>query len=393
MGPKPHDPHPAKNMESIKENQEGYKRLTEKKDIQLKLPIHNYPTQDWHKYNLAKTNEKRLFVELLSDLCKIIKEPEYQFGRPSIPLKDLFFCAGLKLYTGYSGRKIMSDLRHAQGAGYISMVPHYNTLTEFLGCKATYDLLSKMLTISALPLRKLEDQFSLDSSGFGSYQYERWQRVRWGSKKGWRNYLKGHILIGTRTNIICNCEITPGNFSDARQVPSLIIKAGANFDIKEISGDKGYASKLIFRIVQSIGALPYIPFKHTTKEPTENSPEIWNQMFLMFRDRQEEFKKHYHRRSNVETTFAMVKTRLGEFLKCKEFDAQRSELMMKFICHNICCLIQEMYENGIEINFDKCNKAFVDQKVPEEFVTRDAGKVQNSPNKDFLVNDFQSLDL
>ena len=76
-------------------------------------------------------------------------------------------------------------------------------------------------------------------------------------------------------------------------------------------------------------------------------------------------------------TFAMVKLRFGEFLKCKEYNSQRSELIMKFLCHNICCLIQEMYENNIKINFGKCNKVFVDQKVPEHLITRDAGKVQN----------------
>ncbi len=353
---------------------------------QIKIPIQPKYSQDWHKYNLAKCNEKRLFVELLSDLSKIIKEPKYKFGRPSISLKDLFFCAGLKLYTGYSGRKIMSDLNHAKEARYISKVPHYNTLTDFLSCKATYDLFSKMLTISAMPLRKLEDKYSLDSSGFGSYQYERWQRVRWGSKKGWRNYLKGHILIGTRTNIICNCEITPGNFSDAKQAPSLILKAGANFNMKEVTADKAYSSKLIFRIIESIGAMPYIVFKHSTKEPTENSPEIWNKMFLMFRDNKEKFMKSYHKRSNVETTFAMVKMRLGEFLKCKDFDSQRSELIMKFICHNICCLIEEMYKNGIKINFDKCNKIYVDQKVPEVLNTRYSRNMENYPNPDFSVS-------
>lgn len=100
-------------------------------------------------------------------------------------------------------------------------------------------------------------------------------------------------------------------------------------------------------------------------------------MFLIFRDNKEEFMKRYHKRSNVETTFSMVKMRLGEFLKCKDFDSQRSELMMKFICHNICCLIEEMYKNGIKINFNKCSKIYVDRKVPKELVTRDAGNVQN----------------
>lgn len=330
--------------------------------------LHNKSSnQNWHKYNLAKTNEKRLFYELLHDLSKIIVEPKYQFGRPTIPLKDLFFSAGLKLYSNYSGRKVISDLKHAEGAGYISKSCHYNTLTEFLGCPATQDLLQKLLTISALPLRKLEDKFSIDSSGFGSYQYERWQRVKWGTKRGFRNYLKGHILIGTRTNIICSCEITPGNFSDIKQAPSLLKKAGANFDMKEVSCDKAYSSKMVFRIIEALKAIPYIPFKNTTKRTNKNNPEIWNKMFLMFKDKSEEWKKHYHKRSNVETTFAMIKVRLGEFLKCKTFEAQRNELLMKFICHNICCLIEAIYEHKAHVDFEKCFKLYVDRKVKPSY--------------------------
>ncbi len=96
-------------------------------------------------------------------------------------------------------------------------------------------------------------------------------------------------MIGTKTNIICGCEITPGNFSDIRQSPSILLKTGANFNVKEVSADKAYSSKLVFRIIQSIGALPYIVFKNNSKEPDENSPDIWNQMFLIFRDKKERF--------------------------------------------------------------------------------------------------------
>lgn len=329
---------------------------------QQRLPINKKYNQDWHKYNLAKTNEKRLFIELLYDLAKIIKEPEYTFGRPTIPLRDLFFCAGLKLYSNYAGRKIMSDIRLSEGAGYITKSPHYNTLDLFFNCEATYDLLQKLLTISAMPLNKLEDKFSIDSSGFGSYQYERWQRVKW-NKKEIRNYLKGHILIGTRTNVICSCEVTYGNLSDVRQAPRLLNRLGNNFNAKEVSGDKAYSSKMVFRIIESIGALPYIPFKNNAREPDENSPVIWNKMFLKFRDNKEKWKESYHKRSNVESTFAMIKLRFGEFLKCKKYTAQRNELMVKFICHNVCCLIEEMYEHNIKIDFDKCNKLYIDNQV------------------------------
>lgn len=344
---------------------------------QIRLPLTEKYSQDWHKYNLAKCNEKLLFYEFLYDLSKIIKEPKYVFGRPSIPLKDLFFACGLKLYSNYSGRKIMSDLVHALGSKYISKKPHFNTIKDFLNCPATYDLLLKMLTISAMPLRKLEDKYSIDSSGFGSYSQERWQKVRWDNKKPKRNYLKGHLVIGTRTNIICGCEITPGNFADAKQAPSIIYKTSLNFPMKEFTGDKAYSSKMIFRILESIKCMPYIPFKYNTKEPTKDSPELWNSMFLYFRDNKEEFMDHYHKRSNVETVFSMVKVRLGEHLKSKNYVAQRNELMMKFICHNICCLIQEMYEHNIKINFKKCLRIYVEEKVPREFLGHDASKVQN----------------
>ncbi len=341
---------------------------------QQRLPVKRKYAQDWAKYNLAKTNEKRLFYELLRDLSKIIKEPRYEFGRPPIPIKDLFFSAGLKLYSNYSGRKVISDIKLARDAGYISQSLHYNTLTEFLGCPATYDLLQKLLIISAMPLKKLENKFSMDASGFGSYQHEKWHTVKWGKKGNHKDYVKGHIIIGTKTNVICSAEVTYGTLSDVKQAPALLKKAGVNFNMEEVSADKAYGSKLVYRIIKSIGAIPYIPFKHNTKEPTENSPEIWNKMFLYFRDHREDWEDHYHKRSNVETVFSMVKLRLGEYLRCKTYTAQRNELLMKFICHNICCLIQEIYERNLHIDFKRCLQLFIDQKVENPYPDGALGK-------------------
>ena len=51
--------------------------------------------------------------------------------------------------------------------------------------------------------------------------------------------------------------------------------------------------------------------------------------------------------------------------------------MMKFICHNICCLIQEIYENNVHVDFRNAMLKFIDNKIPEEYNTRDASKVAN----------------
>lgn len=334
-------------------------------ETQTRLPVKKKYIQDWHLYNLAKTNEKRLFYELLYELSQIIEEPEYKFGRPPIPLKDLFFSAGLKIYSNYSSRKVISDLVHARGSGFIDKAPHFNTLKDFFNCDATYGLLQRLLTISAIPLRNIEDKYSIDSSGFGSYQYERWKSAKWKTKRGWQNYLKGHIMIGTKTNIICSCEVTYGNMNDNKQVPKLLSKVKGNFPMKEISADKAYSSRLTFRIIESLGAIPFIPFHRgiTKKSELKNTPEIWNKMFQYFQDNREDFDKHYHKCSNVEATFSIVKRKFGEFLRCKSLVSQRNELLMKFICHNICCLVAQIFQKEIHVDFKKSMEEYINRKI------------------------------
>ncbi|MFA4936477.1 MAG: transposase, partial [Candidatus Methanoperedens sp.] len=78
---------------------------------------------------------------------------------------------------------------------------------------------------------------------------------------------------------------------------------------------------------------------------------LWWKMFLYFQLNQEDFMKHYHKRSNVESTFNMIKAKLGDKLKSKNFVAQKNELLCKLIAHNIIVLIHEMYELGIKPDF------------------------------------------
>ena len=59
------------------------------------------------------------------------------------------------------------------------------------------------------------------------------------------------------------------------------------------------------------------------------------------------------KRSNVETTFSMLKTRFNNKVMTKRLTSNINEIKIKCLCHNICVLIQEMFENKIEIDFDK----------------------------------------
>jgi transposase len=59
----------------------------------------------------------------------------------------------------------------------------------------------------------------------------------------------------------------------------------------------------------------------------------------------------YHKRSNVETTFHMIKSKFGDALRSRTKTAQINEALCKVLCHNICCLIQSMFELGLKPKF------------------------------------------
>jgi hypothetical protein len=130
--------------------------------------------QEWPAYNAAQVNEKDQFQKLLYELCKGIGEPSQKMGRPRLPLEDMLFSACFKVYSTVSGRRFMSDLRDAQGKGYITKTPHYNSIFNTLEDEQVTDYLKMMIEESSLPLRAVETDFAVDSSGFSTSRFVQW---------------------------------------------------------------------------------------------------------------------------------------------------------------------------------------------------------------------------
>ncbi len=74
-------------------------------------------------------------------------------------------------------------------------------------------------------------------------------------------------------------------------------------------------------------------------------------MYRFYQYNEEWFKSHYHRRSNVEATFSMIKRKFGERLRSKTRTAQINEVLCKVLAYNLCCVIQSMYELGVDADF------------------------------------------
>jgi transposase len=123
-----------------------------------------------------------------------------------------------------------------------------------------------------------------------------------------------------------------------------------NFTMREVDADKAYLSRSNLELVAGYGAIPFVSFKSNTTGEAEGS-ELWEKLWLLYQYNRDTFLTHYHKRSNVESTMSMIKAKFSEHIRNKTDAGIVNELLCKFLCHNICVVIQSMYELGIEPTF------------------------------------------
>jgi transposase len=308
-----------------------------------------YP-QDWKAYNTAQNSEITTFDRLLKDLVENVPEPMQTMGRPKLSLKETLFCSIQKVYSQLSSRRAYSLYKNAQEREQIGKAPNYNSINLLLNREDITPILHKLLILSALPLKSIETTFAQDSSGFRTSQFNQYAVEKYGVKKK-HQWLKAHILVGTKTNVIANANVTEEYANDCPQFKPLVVEAHNNgFQMNELVADMGYLSRENYETAEDIGAKAYIPFK---KNATARAGRCatWKKMYHYFQLNREEFMQHYHARSNVESTFNMIKAKFGDKLKSKNWTAQKNELLCKLIAHNIVVLIHEMFELKIQPHF------------------------------------------
>ena len=158
-------------------------------------------------------------------------------------------------------------------------------------------------------------------------------------------------MCGVKTNIITGIEISEGFRNDSPQLASLVQQTAENFEVREVSCDRAYSSKVNLKLIEDEGAIPFIPFKKNVTGRRDGGSGTWRKMYHYFMYKHDEFLEHYHKRSNIETTFHMIKTKFKDNLRSKSKTAQINELLCKVLAHNICVVIQEVNELGLSSEF------------------------------------------
>jgi hypothetical protein len=152
-------------------------------------------------------------------------------------------------------------------------------------------------------------------------------------------------MCGVNTKVVTAVDISGWTANDTNYFVPLVERTTRHFEVREVSADKAYLSRKNLNAVESVGGMSFIPFKSNTLEPTEAG--MWARMYHLFKCQREAYMEHYHRRSNIETAYSMIKGKFGSALRSKSDTGQINEALCKILAHNICVLIQAMHAFSI----------------------------------------------
>jgi transposase len=302
-------------------------------------------TQDWPSYNSAQCSEKDMVQQLLHTLCEGVATPAHPGRGPkSIPLGDIICAMSMKVYTTASGRRAAADIEACAEKGHMGKAPRYNTLFGYFERSDITPILTRLVEDSAAPLASLESSFAIDSTGFGTTTYRRWYDKKYGHEVKEHGWVKAHASVGTITHVITAIHVTDCDSNDSVELPGLLESTARNFKPEEISADKAYLGHDNLAAIEAAGAVPYIPFKVNSQG---DGPEAWRRMWGFFTYKKGEFLSHYHKRSNVESTFSALKRKFGAAIRSKTFTAQTNEILCKALCFNLSMIVHAILEFGI----------------------------------------------
>jgi len=305
--------------------------------------------QDWPAYNAAQAEEKHRVQILLRALCDGIPNPPQGRGRPCTAVSDVIFAACMKTFIGMSGRRSGSDIKACADQGMLDKVISYNTVFDYMAKPELTPVLQELVRISALPLSPVEREFAADGTGFSSTVYANWFDNKHGRNQRKSKWVKLHAMCGVRTNILTAVEVTDATLNDSPFLPQLVREtARGGFQLDEVSADKGYLGRENLQAIANAGAVPFVAFKVNSRP---EGPDVWKKAYHMFAYNHEEWLRRYHKRSNIETTFSMIKKKFGGAVRAKKPVPMANEVLLKCLAHNLSCLVHAIHELGTDPDF------------------------------------------
>ena len=295
-------------------------------------------------YNMIQENEFLNFFEFVRYLTNYVCK-----GRK---MKSIITCLLIThKFPNFSLRRARGFLLLLKKFRIISLnVPCFKTLSNYREDNSLQIVLDKLIEESSKPLSVIEHDFATDATGIRTNLFSSWYSIRCQKEIKKRDHLTIHITTGVKSNVVTalNVEIKSGK--DNKIFREHVDKTTGNFKVNEWSGDGRYWCKENCKKISGVGAKPYFKvWKNWSGKSRGCMP--WKIMNLESKNNPEEYGKHYHKRSNVESTNHSKKVIHGNKVYSRLPSARINEETLRWINHNINVLNRAKYEWKINPKF------------------------------------------
>jgi len=288
-------------------------------------------------YNKVQENEFLNFIEFIRYLgFKVCKDKNMR--------RIITYLLIWHKFPNLSVRRARSFLLFLKKFKIVNVkIPCFKTLCNYRENSLLQIVLDDLIEESSKPLKTVENNFATDATGIRTKLFSTWYSIRCKKEIKKRDHLTIHITTGVKSNTVTalNVELKPGK--DNLIFREHVDKTSENFKINEWSGDGRYWCKENCRKINEIGAKPYFRvWKSWSGKSRGCMP--WKLMNQKSKDDPKEYGKHYHKRSNVESTNMSKKMIHGEKVYSKLPSARINEEILRWINHNINIFNRAKYE-------------------------------------------------
>lgn len=273
------------------------------------------------------------FLTACNSAIALAKIPLYSspYSRKDYNQHQLLTLLLLKEFTGQGYRELIRlteispIIQEILGLGE---VPHYSTLCKFAS-RFDSSSLSRILKKTCILMFIVTDHVNvaaIDSTGFvtdsASYYYStKTEKLR-------KDYMKVTISVNTVNRSILAMKTTNSRCHDSK-IAIQVLRASHRMKPAEVYVmDKAYDSEAIHDFIHD-------ELKSDAIIPIRN----WNASYVSGIHRQKmanEFDYNlYHKRSNVETVFSVIKRKFGEKIAARKYYTKLKEIKLKCIVYQL----------------------------------------------------------
>ena len=288
-------------------------------------------------YNKIQESEFTNFFEFVKFLgFKVCKTKK---------MRDVIICLLIwHKFPNFSARRAKGFLELLKNFKIINVkISCFKTLCNYRENNSLLKILDELITESSKPLVKIEHDFATDATGIRTKLFSTWYSLRCKKRIKRRDHLTDHISIGTKSKIVTAVDVRIKRGDDNKIFREHIDKTSENFKINEWSGDGMYWAKENCRKVSSVGGKPYFKCKLSWNGKQDGFPS-WKEMNKEFIEHPRKYKKHYNKRSTIESANHSKKLLFGDKVYSKLDSSRINEENLRWINYNLNVLNRAMCE-------------------------------------------------